>query len=229
MDIRTRRIAIVAGVITVVVAVGTAFTVPQLVAAASPGTAAVSTPTAPATPVISATPVPEPGPRTALDGEMTVEQKMAIGEREGPRGTALNQVQEAHPDDFAYGYITDAGFGVGFKFDAPADALAVLDSVGDPYELHENVGFAEPDILPQVSRVSDIVQAAVPQGQTFSVSANPFTVTVEVELFSETADSGEYAAPEGASLQALLTEARAQLYPGFDVEITSRPGRIEAD
>jgi hypothetical protein len=226
MVAKQRRTMIVTAVIALAVVGGAAVAVPPLLSAAVTGPDAGST--APPTPVISATAVPEPPPRTPLEGELTLEQEMAISEREEPRATALNEILQGYPDDYAYGYITDAGFGVGFKFDAPAEALGVLDAVGDPYELHENVGFTEAEILPQVSEVSDLVHAAVPQVGSFSVSANPYTVTVEVELFTGAGDTDAAKAPEGAELEALLTDLRAVLYPGFDVEIMSQPGEIVA-
>lgn len=218
-----RKRLIVTGAITLAVAVGAAFAVPPLLAEAEDTRAAAA---ATATPVISATPIPEPT-RAPVDWDaLTEEEEAALFAGQGPRGSAMALVQEAYPDDFAYGYMTDDGFGVGFKFDAPAEALATLDAVGDPYDLHENVGFTETDIQPQVSRVSALVQKAVPEGQTFSVSANPFTVTVEVELYPETADGGEHPALSKAALTALTDAIRPGLYPGFDIEIATGTGRI---
>jgi len=218
-----RKKLVVTGVITLAVAVGAAFAVPPLLAAAEDSPAAAA---APATPVISATPIPEPT-RAPVDWDaLTDEQEAAIFEDEGPRGDALALVQEAYPDNFAYGYISDGGFGIGFKFDAPADALATLDAVGDPYDVHENVGFTEADIQPQVNRVSALVKTAVPEGQTFSVSANPFTVTVEVELYPGTADGGDHPALTPTALTALTDAIRPGLYPGFNIKIATGTGRI---
>lgn len=220
-----RKTLIVTGVIIAAVAVGAAFAVPPLLSGAE-AAPATSVPTVPASPVISATPIPEPT-RAPVDWDsLTEEEEAALFDGQGPRGTAMALVQETYPDDFAYGYMTDGGFGVGFKFGAPAEAIAVLDAVGDPYEMHENVGFTDTDIQPQVLRASALVGEAVPTGQTFSVTANPYTVTVEVELAAESADGDDYPELSKTALTALTDAIRPVLYPGFDVKISTGSGGI---
>lgn len=215
-----RKMLIVAGTIVLAAGVGVVLTVPPLLAAAEAEPAA--TPHVAPTPVISATPVPES--RRTLDTEaITPEIEAEIDEREGPRGTAIEQVRTTFPDDYAYGYITDEGFGMSFKGEAPPDALAILDGVGDPYVLHENVGFTELDIQPQITRVVELVKKAVGD-QSFSTAVNVFTVTVEVEIYPDSGTKTDHAVLEGAALDQLIEDIRPQLYPGFDVTIASVPG-----
>lgn len=212
----TRKAVIVTGVITLAIVVGSALAVPPLLAAAEP--AASRSPEVPPTPVISATPVPE-SRRTQNFETMTPELEAEIWEKQGPEGTAIDQVRTMFPEDYAYGYITDEGFGMSFKGDAPLEALAILDAVGDPYDLHEHVGFTELEIEPQLTRVVELVEAAVGD-QSFVTGTNVFTVTVEVELHPDTDDT----ALEGAALDQLIEDIRPELYPGFDIAITSTPG-----
>ena len=221
-----RKRLFVAGLIVLAVGVSVVLAVPPLLAAAEaePASSGPSgTPLVPPTPVISATPVPEPT-RAPVDWDaFTPEQELAASERETPQVMAINAVQEAFPDDYAYGYITDEGFGMSFKGDAPPDALAILDAVGDPYELHENVGFTELDVQSQISRVMDLVESAVGD-QSFMASPNVFTVTVEVEIFPDSGTTTDHAVLEGAALDQLIADIRPELYPGFDITITSVPG-----
>ena len=221
-----RKRLFVAGLIVLAVGVSVVLAVPPLLAAAEavPASSVPSgTPLVPPTPVISATPVPEPT-RAPVDWDaFTPEQELAASERETPQVMAINAVQEAFPDDYAYGYITDEGFGMSFKGEAPPDALAILDGVGDPYVLHENVGFTELDIQPQITRIVDLVKKAVGD-QSFSTAVNVFTVTVEVEIYPDSGTTTDHTVLEGADLEQLIADIRPELYPGFDITITSVPG-----
>lgn len=177
----------------------------------------------PAASVPIATPISEPT-RAERDWEsLTPEEQAAIFEREGPIGTAINEVLTAFPDDYAYGYISDEGFGVGFKFDAPAEALPILDAVGDPYELHENVGFTEADAQSQVARALDLIEEVVGK-PSLTAYANVYTVTVEVEFYPDSDGNTDPVALDGAAIERLEESIRPELYPGFDVKITSVPG-----
>ncbi|WP_146215740.1 hypothetical protein [Cryobacterium arcticum] len=221
----TRKRLIVAGVVILAVGVCAALAVPPLLAAAEaePSSTDAAPPDAPATRVVSATPVPEPV-RAPVDWDsFTVEQEMAISDRQTPQNLAINAVQEAFPDDYAYGYITDEGFGMSFKADAPPEALAILDAVGDPYELHENVGFTELDAQSQLNPAVDLVQAAVGT-QGMMASVNVFTVTVEIELYPDSDDNDDPIVLDGGQLEQLADAIRPVLYPGFDVEITQVRG-----
>jgi len=221
----TRKRLIVAGVIVLAVGVCAALAVPPLLAAAEADPAATDAapPDAPPTPVVSATPVPEPV-RAPVDWDsFTVEQEMAISDRQTPQNLAITAVQEAFPDDYAYGYITDEGFGMSFKADAPPEALAILDAVGDPYELHENVGFTELDAQAQLTPAVDLVQEAVGT-QGMMASVNVFTVTVEIELYPDSGDNDDPIVLDGGQLEQLTNAIRPVLYPGFDVEITQVRG-----
>ncbi|PXA71956.1 hypothetical protein CTB96_03310 [Cryobacterium arcticum] len=214
-----------AGVVILAVGVCAALAVPPLLAAAEaePSSTDAAPPDAPATRVVSATPVPEPV-RAPVDWDsFTVEQEMAISDRQTPQNLAINAVQEAFPDDYAYGYITDEGFGMSFKADAPPEALAILDAVGDPYELHENVGFTELDAQSQLNPAVDLVQAAVGT-QGMMASVNVFTVTVEIELYPDSDDNDDPIVLDGGQLEQLADAIRPVLYPGFDVEITQVRG-----
>ncbi|MCU1446314.1 MAG: hypothetical protein JWP54_1972 [Cryobacterium sp.] len=219
-----RKRLIVAGVIILAVGVVALLAVPPLLAAAETEPAATDAPPPDAspTPVISATPVPESRPAPITEA-LTPEQEAEIEARQGPIGTAIEQIRTTFPDDYAYGYIADEGFGMSFKADAPPVALAILDAVGDPYELHENVGFTELDIQPQIRRVTELVQKAVGD-QSFITGANVFTVTVEVEIYPDSGTKTDHTVLEGAALQQLIDDIRPELYPGFDVTITSVPG-----
>ena len=219
-----RKRLIVAGVIILAVGVGAVLAVPPLLAAAEAEPAAndAPPPDTSSTPVISATPVPE-SRRAPITEALTPEQEAEIGAREGPIGTAIEQIRTTFPDDYAYGYITDEGFGMSFKGEAPPDALAILDAVGDPYLLHENVGFTELDMEPQLTRVTKLVKKAA-VGQSFTAAANVFTVTVEVEIYPDSGTKSDHAVLEGAALDQLMEDIRPELYPGFDVAITSVPG-----
>ena len=211
------------GAIILAVGVGAVLAVLPMLTAAEAESSASPTPVPSSTPVISATPIPEPPPRDPWAGDESVEHEMEIGAREGPRGTAIDTVRTMFPDDYAYGYITDEGFGMSFKADAPPEALAILDAVGDPYELHENVGFTELDIEPQIPRVVELVQKAVGD-QAFVTGANVSTVTVEVEIYPDSGTKTDHAVLEGAALEQLIDDIRPELYPGFDIRITSVPG-----
>lgn len=206
-------------------AAAAAVVLPPLLAGAEAGaaTSAPAEPGEPVTPVISATPVPEPS-RAPVDWDaFTEEQEMALGERQAPQSMAITAVQEAFPDDYAYGFITDDGFGMSFKAEAPPEALAILDAVGDPYELHENVGFTELDAQAQLNRVIDVVQEAVGK-QSMTSSVNVFTVTVEIELYPDADDSADPVPLDDADLDELTDAIRPVLYPGFDVQITQVRG-----
>jgi hypothetical protein len=220
---KQRNGSVVAGVVALAVAGGAAFAVWPLLGAAEAGSVTGSIPPT-AMPTISATPVLEPTCAPVDWDSFTVEQEMAVAERETPQNMAITAVQEAFPDDYAYGYITDDGFGMSFKGGAPPEALAILDAVGDPYELHENVGFSELDLQPQLSRAVDLVQEAVGK-QGMSAGANVFTVTVEIELFPDSGDADtDPVVLDSAALRALEEDIRAVLYPGFDVAITQVRG-----
>lgn len=218
---RIRLMITAAVVLGVVGAAGAA--VPSLLASAEADPADVPVPGSSAAPVISATPVPEPPPRDAWAGDYSVEHEMEIGEREGPWGSAVDAVRTTFPDDYAYGYITDEGFGISFMGTAPPEALAILDAAGRPYDLHENVGFTEVNIQPQLERVSAIIKDAVGK-QSFMAAANVFTVTVEVELYPGSDAGTDSIELDAAAIKRLEDNIRPELYPGFDIEITSIPG-----
>ena len=220
-----RKTLIMTGVITLAVVVGAALAVPPLLAGAeaAPAASGPTEPGKPATPVISATPVPEPT-RAPVDWDtLTEEEEAALFEGQGPQGTALALVQETYPDDFAYGYMLDGGFGIGFKADAPAEALPILDAVGYPCELHENVGFTDLDVQPQLNRAVNLVQKAVGM-QGMSASVNVYTLTVEIELYPDSDGTDEPILLDEADLDDLKDTIRPELYPGFDVEITQVRG-----
>ncbi|TFC00667.1 hypothetical protein E3O42_12220 [Cryobacterium adonitolivorans] len=212
-----------AGAITLAAGVGAAFVVPPLLATVGAESVRASTPSEPATPVISASPVPEPT-RAPVDWDsFSEEQARELSDRQTPQNIAISEVRDAFPDDYAYGFITDSGFGMSFKAEAPPEALAILDAVGDPYELHENVGFTELDMEPQLSRTVALVQKAVGK-QGMSAGANVFTVTFEVQLYPDSGDQDDSIVLDQAELELLEDSIRPELYPGFDIEVTSVPG-----
>jgi hypothetical protein len=216
------RLVITAALVLGVVGVAGAV-VPSLLAAAEADPAEAPSPGSSTAPEVSATPIPEPPPRDPWAGDYSVEHEMEIGEREGPWGTAIDAVRTTFPDDYAYGYITDEGFGISFMAEAPPGALAILDAVGHPYDLHENVGFTELNIQPQLERVTALVKDAVGK-QSFVAGANVFTVTVEVELYPGSGDGADSTELDAAAIERLEDSIRPELYPGFDIEITSVPG-----
>jgi hypothetical protein len=218
----TRRDLVLTAGIVLGLAGAVMVAVPPLLASAEADPAGDASPGWSAAPVVSATPIPEPPPRDPWAGDFSVEHEMEIGEREGPWGTAIDTVRTTFPDDYAYGYITDEGFGISFMAQAPAGALAILDAVGHPYDLHENVGFTELNIQPQLNEVNRLVKAAVGR-QSFTAGPNVFTVTVEVELYPDSSDEAEPTVLDADAIERLEDAIRPELYPGFDIEITSVP------
>jgi len=217
----TRKRLIVTGAVALALGAGAIVGVPALLASAEAETGAEESPRPAAGP--RATPVPEPTPGEVDWDSLTEEEEMAMADAQTSRNQAITAVQETFPDDYAYGYITDDGFGMSFKGSAPPAALAILDAVGDPYELHENVGFTELDVQAMVPRVAELVGDAVGD-QSFSAGANVFTVTVEVEIYPDSGTQNDHTVLEGAALEKLIDDIRPVLYPGFDIRFTSLPG-----
>lgn len=72
---------------------------------------------------------------------------------------------------FAFKDVDDT-FVIGFRAEAPAGALTILEGAGGTYRVEENVGFLETDLEDQVNAISRLVSEFIPGG-SFDVGAVP--------------------------------------------------------
>jgi hypothetical protein len=96
-----------------------------------------------------------------------------LAKAQGPLGIAVGEAEEQFPADFAYTFFDGATLHVGFKAEAPEDAVALLEATGGSYVLIEKAGFNAAELQDATDKVSEQTRKYVSEERSVTIGQDP--------------------------------------------------------